>query len=334
MKKILITGVAGFVGSNLAAALLQSPKGYQVVGLDDLSHGFMRNLAGCLSDPRFVFREGDVRDGELLTKLAEGAAAIIHLATYKIPRYGNAYDTLTINVKGTENALHAALKNNKCKVVFSSTSDVYGKNPKLPFTEHSDMYMGEPNVKRWAYAVSKMLDEHYCFAFMKEYGLPVAIVRYFGGYGPNQNMTWWGGPQSVFMHCALENKPMPIHGDGLQTRSFTYISDMVDGTIRVLESDRTVGEVFNVGNTHEITILELAKLIWRLIRPTEEPKLEMISYRSFSGRYEDVRNRTPEILKARTLLGFEPKVGLEEGLLRTIEWQRRVMTAEKEAANV
>lgn len=328
MKKILITGVAGFVGSNLAATLLRSDKEYTVVGLDDLSHGFRRNLEDCLPNPRFSFCEGDVRDAALVADLAAGASAIVHLATYKIPRYGNAYDTLITNVRGTENVLHAALRHHKCKVVFTSTSDVYGKNPKLPFNERSDMFMGEPNVKRWAYAVSKMVDEHFCFAYMKEYGLPISIIRYFGGYGPNQNMTWWGGPQSVFIHCALEGKAMPIHGDGLQTRSFTYVSDMVDGTIRVLESDRAIGEAFNIGNTHMVTVLELAKTVWGLVRPEEPPKLEMISYRSFSGRYEDVRNRTPEITKAQTLLGFQPRIGLQEGLRATIDWQRRVMEKE------
>jgi len=332
MKKILITGVAGFVGSNLAEALLRSSQEYAVVGLDDLSYGFLRNLQECMTSPRFTFHQGDVRDAGLVEELAAGAWAIVHMATFKIPRYGNAYDTLTVNVKGTENVLRAALRHNKCKVVFTSTSDVYGKNPRLPFNERSDLWMGEPTVKRWAYAVSKMLDEHFCFAFYREYGLPVSIIRYFGGYGPHQNMTWWGGPQSVFINCALENKPMPVHGDGLQTRSFTYASDMVDGTVRVLESDRGIGEVFNIGNTQEYSIAELARTVWRLVRPHEPPKLEMVSYRSFSGRYEDVRNRIPDVNKARTLLGFEPKVSLEEGLIHTIEWQRQVR--EKEGAHV
>lgn len=329
MRKVVITGAAGFVGSNLVGALLN--KGYTVVGLDNLSQGFLRNLDECLTNSKFTFVQDDVRDSASLCKVVPGAEAIIHLASYKIPRYGNAYDTLTINVKGTENVLRAAL-DNKCRVIFASTSDVYGKNPALPFGEKSDLYLGETTVKRWSYAVSKMLDEHLCFAYQKEYGLPVSIVRYFGGYGPKQNLTWWGGPQSVFIACALEDRPMPIHGDGLQTRTFTHASDLVDGTIRVLESAQTIGEIFNIGNTKPISIIELAKTIWRLVRGPERPKIEVVPYRSFSGRYEDVRNRVPDISKARTVLGFDPQVELEDGLISTIAWQKGIM--EKEGAGI
>ena len=153
--------------------------------------------------------------------------------------------------------------------------------------------------------------------------MPVVILRYFGGYGPNQNLTWWGGPQSVFIDCALRKKPMPIHGDGRQTRSFTYISDLVKGTIAAAENENAVGQVLNIGNQREITIIELAKMIWKMVNPNDEPLFEFISYRSFSGRYEDVPRRIPDINKAKKLLNFNPEIELEKGLPIAIEWQRR-----------
>ncbi|MFQ6115376.1 MAG: NAD-dependent epimerase/dehydratase family protein [bacterium] len=327
MKTIVVTGVAGFVGSNLLTALLE--KGYFVVGIDNLSQGFLRNIERSLDNPNFKFIKDDVRNINVLKQACQGADCIVHLAAFKIPRYGNALDTLFINKKGTENVLEAA-RINDCKVVFTSTSDVYGKGPHLPFSECSDLHLGETSIKRWSYAVSKLLDEHLCFAYQEEFNLPVTVIRYFGGYGPNQNTTWWGGPQSVFINCALKNEPMTIHGNGLQTRSFTYVSDMIDGTMRVIENEDAVGEIFNIGNDREITILDLAKMIWKMVRKNSAPKLEYISYRSFSGRYEDVLRRIPDITKARDLLGFEPKVQLEEGLPKTIAWQKKINQGEQQ----
>lgn len=320
MKTTLVTGVAGFIGSNLAKELLK--RGYRVIGIDNYSQGFKRNIEDLLNKPTFQFYEGDVCNQELILKISKDVDCIVHLAAYKIPRYGNAMTTLKINTKGTENVLEAA-KENKCKVVFASTSDIYGKNPNLPFSEESDLLLGQTTVKRWAYAVSKIYDEHLCFAYQEEYRVPVVILRFFGGYGPHQNLTWWGGPQSVFITCALKREPMPIHGDGRQTRSFTFISDIVEATTAAIENGNAVGEVFNVGNEREIAIVELARMIWRMVNLDDKPLLEFVSYQSFSGRYEDVPRRIPDISKAKKLLNFRPKVELEEGLPITIEWQRQ-----------
>jgi UDP-glucose 4-epimerase len=181
--------------------------------------------------------------------------------------------------------------------------------------------MGNPDVKRWAYAISKMFEEQTMFAYQQRYGIPVVALRFFGGYGPNQNLTWWGGPQSVFINKALDNEEIEVHGDGKQTRSFTYISDSVDGITRALEMDEANNLVFNLGNTYEISIYELALLIWGLVRGEHEaPKIKLIPYETF-GKYEDVMRRIPDITRARTLLGFEPRVELEEGLRKTIVWQ-------------
>jgi UDP-glucose 4-epimerase len=180
--------------------------------------------------------------------------------------------------------------------------------------------MGNPDVRRWAYAISKMFEEQMLFAYQQRYGIPFVALRFFGGYGPNQNLTWWGGPQSVFINKALDDEEIEVHGDGSQTRSFTYVSDHVDGIVRCIEMDAANNMVFNLGNTREISILDLAKLIWRLVRGDEAPKIKLIPYQTF-GKYEDVMRRIPDITRARSKLGFEPKVDLDEGLRRTIEWQ-------------
>jgi UDP-glucose 4-epimerase len=209
---------------------------------------------------------------------------------------------------------------NRAKIVAASTSDVYGKNPEVPFHENSNLVMGNPDVKRWSYAISKMFEEQLLFAYHDRYGLDVICLRFFGGYGPNQNLTWWGGPQSVFINAALDNEEIELHGDGQQTRSFTYISDHVDGIIRCIERDQANNLVFNLGNTAEISIENLAHLIWKLVRGEETPKIKLVPYAAF-GKYEDVLRRIPDISRARTLLEFSPQVDLEEGLKKTIAWQ-------------
>ncbi len=325
---IVVTGAAGFIGSHLSELLIQ--KGFTVVGLDNLSYGLLQNLSSLMGHSRFEFIQGDVRDLDLLLKISGRADAVVHLAAYKIPRYGNALETLQVNVKGTENVLKVSQKTG-CKTVFASTSDVYGKNPDLPFSENSDFCMGSPMVRRWSYAISKILGEHLCFIYHKEQGVPITILRYFGSYGPRQNLSWWGGPQSVFIDCALKNRPLPVHGDGLQTRSFTYVKDTVEGTLKALENDEAVGKAMNLGSTEEIAILDLGKKIWKLIRGPEPPKIEFIPYHQFPGRYEDVRRRIPDIRLAEQILEFTPGTPLDAGLLRTIAWQRSLTPAEREA---
>ena len=315
--KVVITGVAGFIGSNLAAELLR--RGYRVTGVDNMSQGDPLNLAAFTEDPAFELRRIDIQDHAALLEAAAGCDVIVHLAAYKIPRYSDALDTLMVNGHGSESVARAALAN-RAKLVAASTSDVYGKNPRVPFSESSDLVIGNPDVKRWAYAISKMFEEQLLFAFHERYQLDVVLLRFFGGYGPNQNLTWWGGPQSVFINCALDGKECELHGDGQQTRSFTYISDHVDGIVRCIERPQANNLVFNLGNTEEVTIEHLARLIWRLVRGDEPARIKLIPYATF-GKYEDVMRRIPDITRARELLGFEPQVSLEEGLRRTIAWQ-------------
>lgn len=313
----MITGVAGFIGSNVARALLK--RGDSVVGVDNMSQGEKLNIAEFAGARNFTMHFDDIRDEALMEKYADGCDAIVHLAAFKIPRYSDALDTLTINAHGSESVIKAAVKHG-CKILAASTSDVYGKNARVPFHEDDDLVIGRPEVKRWAYAISKMFEEQLFFAYHDRYGVDVVLLRFFGGYGPNQNLTWWGGPQSVFINKALDDEEIEVHGDGQQTRSFTFISDHVDGVLRAIDSQAANNQVFNIGNTREITIEGLAHMIWRMIRGDTPAKIKLIPYSAF-GHYEDVRRRIPDISRARERLGFEPRVDLEEGLRITIEWQ-------------
>jgi UDP-glucose 4-epimerase len=318
-KRIVVTGGAGFIGSNLCDELIE--RGYAVTCVDNLSMGLLSNISHHLNNPNFTFINGNVQNFGNLGIDIESVSTIVHLAAFKIPRYGN---TLLINSEGLKSVLETA-KPHKTKVVLASTSDVYGKSPNLPFREDGDLLIGPSDVKRWSYAVSKLYDEHLGFAYQEAFGIPVVILRFFGSYGPRHHLSWWGGPQSVFIQKILKNEEIEIHGDGLQTRSFTYISDTVRGVAASVELDAANGEIINLGSTHEITILDLAKTIHRLIGNTEPLKLKYVPYSSFSGgKYEDVMRRIPDVNKAKRLLGVQSEVSLEDGLSRTIEWQRKL----------
>ncbi|MCK4791009.1 MAG: GDP-mannose 4,6-dehydratase [Desulfobacteraceae bacterium] len=321
--KIGITGCAGFLGSHLADHLLD--RGYTVIGIDNLSMGKIENIQHNFKHPNFSFFKDDVRNLNSLKCRFKGSDIIVHLAAYKIPRYGNAIDTLLINSEGCYNVLETA-KENKSKVLLASTSDVYGKNQNLPFNEEADLLVGTSKVTRWSYAVSKIYGEHLTFAYQEQYKIPVVILRIFGSYGPRQHLSWWGGPQSVFISQILKDQEITIHGDGKQIRTFTYVNDTIDGFVSAVENDETNGQIFNIGSTYEISIMDLAKLMHGLCNTTNHLKLKFVPYSSFyGGRYEDVKRRLPDISKAKRILGFEPKISLERGLTITIKWQKKVM---------
>lgn len=318
--KILVTGVAGFLGSHLLDKLLTS--GHQVIGIDNLSMGKLENIAEHLSNKAFQFLQKDVTEKSTFENLENDIDCIVHLAAFKIPRYGKAIDTLKINYQGTDNVLELARKLN-CKCVLASTSDVYGRNPKLPFNEDDNSVIGSSKVARWSYAVSKLFDEHLAFAYQDSYDIPVVILRFFGSYGPRHHLSWWGGPQSVFIEQILNDGEISIHGDGLQTRSFTYVSDTVAGIYAATIKPEANGEIFNIGSDREITILDLAKTIKRLSNTPGELKVKFVPYESFTGnKYEDVRRRVPDSTRCEQILGVKAQVSLEEGLSKTIAWHR------------
>ncbi|HLJ90384.1 MAG TPA: SDR family NAD(P)-dependent oxidoreductase [Candidatus Angelobacter sp.] len=321
-KTVLVTGAAGFLGSHLCDALLSH--GHRVIGVDDLSHGNRDNLAEAEKSRNFSFHVFDIRDAQKLREVSAGVQVFAHLAAYKIPRYGNRQQTLLVNAESTLNVLQLAAEL-EAKFVFTSTSDVYGKNPDVPFSETSSSVIGSSTVPRWAYAISKLYDEHLALSFGESHGIPITILRIFGSYGPRQNLSWWGGPQSVFIDSILRGESIPIHGDGQQTRSFTFVADTVEGILAALESDAANNQIINIGSTHEISIVELANTIHAISGSSEPLRLEFIPYKQISGReYEDVRRRIPDVTKASRLLGFRAHVSLEDGLNRTIKWQKAV----------
>lgn len=318
--KVLITGVAGFIGSNLALRLIE--RGHKVVGIDNLSYGFMRNIDPVIKHPKFSFILGDIANPHILNDVK--VDVIVHLASQKIPRYTNALRTLDENYLMLRNVVQKCLFD-KSKIIFASTSDVYGKNPKVPFNENSDMVMGPTTVKRWAYALSKMYGEQFIIANHDEYDLTYTITRFFGSYGPHQNLTWWGGPQSVFIDKALKKESIEIHGDGSQTRTFTFVDDTVSALVHCIENEKSNNEIFNTGSKSnaEISILNLAILIWKLINGEDsEPILKIIPYSQF-GNYEDVMRRVPDISKLCSYFNFQPSWDLKDGLKVAIEWQKQ-----------
>jgi UDP-glucose 4-epimerase len=319
MKRIGITGAAGFIGSHLSERLLED--GYEVVGVDDLSMGSLENLE-CLDHPKFALEVFDCTRRRDLRAAFKGCDAIVHLAAQKIPRYGNALYTLESNVGGVKAAAGVALALD-ADLVIASTSDVYG-NAKPPFAEDDNVVLGPPTSRRWAYAVSKLYDEHVVLALAEERGLRVSILRFFGSFGPRNHPSWWGGPQAAFIERLLDGELMEIHGDGQQIRTFTYVSDTVDGIVRALETPEARGEVINIGGNRPTTILELAELVQSTLGFPKPLRARLVPYETLPGRYQDVRTRIPDGRKAKELLGFEATVSLEDGLLSTVAWHEEL----------
>jgi UDP-glucose 4-epimerase len=319
MNRIGVTGAAGFVGSHLCERLLVD--GYEVVGVDDLSYGSMTNLAPCLDDPRFSFERLDCTNQLALRGAFDGCDGIMHLAAKKIPRYESALSTLEVNVQGSHAACAVAIDLD-ADLILASTSDVYGDGTP-PYAEDGQIVLGPSTSRRWAYAVSKLYDEHLAFALAEERGLRMTILRLFNIYGPKNHLSWWGGPTVTFIEALMNGELLEIHGDGLQTRSLTYVTDTVDGFVRALRTPEARGEVINVGGTETMTMLELAELVQSMLGVPQPLRARFVPYEALPGRYQDVRHRIPDTTKARSLLGFEAGVGVDEGLGRTIAWHRQ-----------
>jgi UDP-glucose 4-epimerase len=255
-----------------------------------------------------------------LLRAFRGCDAIAHLAAYKIPRYDGALQTLESNVAGVHAACTAALAFD-ADLILTSTSDVYGNAP-TPLVEDGPVVLGPPTTRRWAYATSKLYDEHIVLALAEERGLRTTILRLFNVYGPYNHLSWWGGPVVTFAEALLAGEYIEIHGDGQQVRTFTYVRDTVDGIVRALRDTAARGEVINIGAASPVTVLELAALIQEQLGIDGPLHARFLPYEALPGKYQDVRTRIPSVEKAKQLLGFEAQVSLAEGLAETLKWHQ------------
>jgi len=318
--RLLVTGGAGYIGSHLADRLLA--QGNEVVVLDNLSLGKVGNIEHNLENPHFRFVEGDILDAKLTGQLVDECEAVYHLAAVVGVRHvvDDPLQTMMTNVCGTDNVLRAASRASR-KVVLASSSEVYGKSPAIPLSEDGDTVPGPTSVPRWCYSVGKALDEHLALAYHRQRGLPVAVLRYFNSYGPRLDPRGYGSVVAKFVNQALDGRPLTVHGDGQQTRCFTYVDDTVEGTVLAGEVDAARGEVFNIARAEETTILGLAQIIRDITGSSSEvvtvpPELE------YGEHFEDTRRRVPAVDKARQILDFSARVSLAEGLGQTIDWFR------------
>ncbi|MCS7351500.1 NAD-dependent epimerase/dehydratase family protein [Thermoflexus sp.] len=317
--RVLVTGGAGFIGSHLVERLLA--EGYEVTVLDDLSGGQLGNLSGVRDHPRLRVIVGDVRDPAALRMALGGVEAVFHLAAVVgVPRVlADPVRTIQVNVEGTQRVLEACAERG-ISVCVASSSEVYGKGVHWPAAEGDDLRLGPPTSLRWAYAVSKLLDEHLALAWAR-HGLRVSVVRYFNVYGPRADPHGYGYVIARFMDQALRGEPLTVYGDGRQTRSFIYVTDAVEGTLRAGLLPAAFGHIFNIGCAEEISILDLAEKI-RAVTGCQVP-IRFLSFSEVYGpEFEEIPRRVPEVSRARALLGFEARVTLDEGLQRTWEWWR------------
>jgi len=307
--KYLITGGAGFVGSHLADALVG--RGDSVVVLDNLSTGVSGNLVGVSSSPSFKYVSGSILDEVLVEELVGSVDHVLHLAAavgvFNI--VDRPLESLTTNVRGTENVLAACKKFSK-PVLITSSSEIYGKNSSGPLNEESDRIIGSPLKSRWSYSAAKGLDESLGYFYFSEFGLPVRLVRLFNTVGPRQ-VGNYGMVVPRFVSAALAGEDLVVYGDGKQSRCFAHVADVVAALLLVIDSKDAVGEVFNIGNDREISIMELAKLVISITGSSSS-----IASKSYDDAYgagfEDMSRRVPDIAKIKRVLGWSPKLGLEE----------------------
>ena len=315
--KVLITGGAGFLGSHLAEAFLA--RGDEVTALDPSSDAKVRHLR---EEPGFRLIRESVLNRDILEGLARWADLIYHLAAVVgVEHYvGDPYQVLTVNINGTQEVLAAAFRHGR-KVVFASTSEVYGRSDRVPFDEDGDRVLGSTRIDRWCYSTSKAAAEHLCFAFGRM-GLPVVIVRYFNVYGPRLDRMDRGRVITMFMGQLLRGEPITVIGDGRQTRCFTYVDDAVRATVQAGLRPGAVGEVINIGADDEVSIGDLAALMVRISGSTSA--ITLVPKEAVYDRgYEDIPRRVPSLRRMHELLGVRAEVSLEDGLARTIEWFKR-----------
>jgi UDP-glucose 4-epimerase len=308
--KVLVTGGAGFIGSHLVESLYA--RGDELWALDDLSTGSRENLEDLRGAARFHFVEGSVMDADLVQEVVDRVDVVFHLAAAVGVRFvlENPLRSLLTNIRGTENVLEAAHRSGNKKVIQFSSSEVYGKGTQVPFVEDQDRLLGPTQVLRWSYATSKAVDEYLALAYYQERNLPTVVVRCFNTCGPRQSPQY-GMVLPRFIQQALAGQPILVYGDGRQTRCFSYVGDVVRGTLMLADEPRAAGEVFNIGTTEEVAVHDLAKRVKAITG--SESAIEFVPFEQIYGnRFEDMQRRVPDLTKIRNLVGYEPLCSLDE----------------------
>ena len=314
----LVTGGAGFIGSHLSDALVA--RGDHVVALDDLSTGQLSNVDDLINGPSFRFLNASVLDPEAIDEAVRGVDIVVHLAAAVGVKLivEHPLRSLTTNIRGSEIVLEAAHRYGR-KVMIASTSEIYGKAGG-PLAETSDRVIGSTSVPRWAYSTAKAVDEILAFAYHKERGLPTVIARLFNTVGPRQSAEY-GMVIPRLVQQALRSEPMTVFGDGTQTRCFCHVEDVVRALLLLLDDQRAEGDVFNVGSTHEISILALAEMIKELAGSTSD--IRLIPYNeAYESGFEDMQRRVPDVSKLAGMTNWAPRYGLREILDDTIAVHR------------
>ncbi|MCT9624946.1 GDP-mannose 4,6-dehydratase [Pseudarthrobacter equi] len=304
-----ITGGAGFIGSHLVEHLLAA--GDEVVVLDDLSTGRLENLKGVIGHRRFRFIEGSILDRAAVDKAVTGADRVFHLAAAVGVNLivDHPLESLRTNIHGTEVVLDSVLEAG-ATLLLASTSEVYGKNTSDSLSEESDRILGSALKSRWTYAAAKGIDEAFAHAYWRQFGLRVAIVRLFNTVGPRQTGRY-GMVVPRLVRQALAGEPLTVYGDGLQTRCFSYVGDIVPAITRISEDERAYGNAYNLGGNHEISILALAERIVELVG--SDSTITLVPYeQAYSEGYEDMRRRVPDNSKSFDLVGFDPKTTIDQ----------------------
>ena len=324
-ENYLITGGAGFIGSHLCEYLVH--KGHRVVAIDDLSTGRLENIQHLLPLPSFHFVRETIDNTQVLDRLGSEAEIIIHLAAAVGVKLivEEPVRTIKTNINGTEVVLTTANRYG-CKVLLASTSEVYGKGVKVPFSEEDDSLMGPTVNSRWAYATSKAVDEFLGLAYHRQFGLPVVIMRFFNTVGPRQTGRY-GMVVPRFVRRALNGAPLQVYGDGNQTRCFADVLDVIEAVSKLAEHPQAVGQVFNIGATEEISIYELAEKVIELTG--SRSGIELLPYdQAYAPGFEDMRRRVPSLEKINQLIGYLPSNSLEETLRRVIEYEQKHLSSE------
>jgi UDP-glucose 4-epimerase len=315
----LITGGAGFIGSHLADALLAAD--HRVLAIDNLSTGRLDNITHLIDNPAFHFARADITDGIVMDRLASQADVIIHLAAAVGVKLivQHPVHTIETNVMGTEAVLQSALRYD-CRVLLASTSEVYGKGSKIPFSEEDDVLLGPTSKSRWSYAASKMVDEFLALAYQHEHGLKAVPFRLFNTVGPRQTGRY-GMVIPRFVRQALREEPITVYGDGSQSRCFCHVQDVTEAIIGLAEHAEALGQVYNIGSTEEITIGALAERV-KAITQSNSPIVHVSYAEAYAPGFEDMQRRVPDASRIRTLLGWQPRHSLDEILQAVVEYER------------